>query len=51
MEPKSEYQKMLHDNYHIAQKLGPAPRCPYCPQKKVLCVRRLLGLLLGRKRP
>lgn len=34
MEPKSDYQKMLHDNYHIAKKLGPASNCPYCPQKK-----------------
>jgi hypothetical protein len=33
VEPKSDYQKMLHDNYHIAQKLGPARDCPYCPQK------------------
>jgi len=34
MEPKSDYQKMLHDNYHIAKKFGPAPNCPYCPRKE-----------------
>ena len=33
MEPKSDYQKMMHEHYHIAQKFGPAADCPYCPQK------------------
>ena len=31
--PRGEYQEMLHWNYHIGQKSGPALDCPYCPRK------------------
>ena len=36
LQPKSDYQKMLHQNYHINKQYGPASDCPYCPPKRII---------------